>query len=150
MPREAAVRLMVGKGRAPCPALRATHRLSYLFGLMVVAAIGGPLACSSAPRPNARDVADANDTGRTLNPRSDMERALLGQVATLPTGAPRQLGGVLVRAERPYPAASGRTCRVLTITSDSLRPPSSRLACSDGSRWFFVPNVFGTDSEGSE
>lgn len=105
------------------------------------------LACSSAPTPSARDVVDANDTGRTLAGNNDTERALLARVGKLPSGNAQQIGGASVVAQPPYVAASGRTCRALLIAAAPARPAQHRLACSNGESWFFVPDVFGSSGE---
>jgi hypothetical protein len=99
-------------------------------------------ACSAKPVASARDVADANDTGRTLSPKTANERLLLEQLSQLPTGRPRRIGDVSVVADAPYNAASGHTCRFLQLTSSRAATPDHRLACTDGRGWFFVPDVF--------
>jgi hypothetical protein len=91
---------------------------------------------------NPRDVADANDTGGTLPAEDDVDRAVLRELAQLPSGSPRQFGSKSVVAEAPYTAASGRSCRALHFTT-TARASVSRLACNDGKSWFFVPDVFG-------
>lgn len=100
------------------------------------------IGCSSPPQTSPRDAADANDTGRRLAPNGAGERELLGQVPSLPSNAPRHIGHTTVVAEAPYQAASGRTCRALTVTSEQKAQSALRLACSDGKTWFFVPDVF--------
>ena len=112
---------------------------SYRRGVLITL---GLVACSSGPVPSPRDVADANDVGRTLYGKSADERALLVEVPSLPSGTPRRVGGATVVADAAYAAASGRACRVLHITEASTKV-MSRLACSDGKSWFFVPDVFG-------
>jgi hypothetical protein len=97
-------------------------------------------ACSPRPETSARDAADANDTGRVIAPSSESERALIQQLATLPSGVKRTVGDAVVTADAPYEAASGRTCRQVSISSPRKR--MRRLACSDGKAWFFVPDVF--------
>jgi hypothetical protein len=111
-----------------------------------MAALGGTLACGSVPPPSARDVADANDTGRAVSANSESESAVLRRVGTLPTGSPERVGDLVVNAERPYPAASGRTCRALSVSAASGKSSKPLLACSDGKSWFFVPDVFGATS----
>jgi hypothetical protein len=101
------------------------------------------LACSSTPRASARDVADANDTGRLLDGKTASDRAVLAQLSVLPSGTPQRIGNALVVAEAPYSAASGRSCRALHLTPAQAKSASNRLACSDGKSWFFVPNVLG-------
>lgn len=114
-------------------------RLSWLLGVALLA------ACSSRPVLSARDASDANDTGATLGAKSEGERELLKEAASLPSGAPRRVGGATVVAEAPYAAASGRTCRALHVTLREHQA-SQRLACTDGRAWFFVPDVFGASS----
>jgi hypothetical protein len=70
---------------------------------------------------------------------------LLGHVAALPSGRQQRVAGFVVQADAPYAAASGRTCRTLTIEQAGATPARNRVACTDGKRWFFVPNVFGLD-----
>jgi hypothetical protein len=96
---------------------------------------------------SARDAADANDTGRKLEAKGESERALLTQLATFPTGTARRVGDLSVRAEAPYPAASGRTCRELHISSGQAGTQRERLACTDGRSWFFVPDVLARGKE---
>ncbi len=116
------------------------RRLSILLLLLA-------LACSSAPRLSARDVADANDTGRALAAKSDDERGVLGRLAVLPSGKHERVGGATVMAEAPYTAASGRTCRALRLTQAPTQAARRRLACSDGKAWFFVPDVFEAEND---
>lgn len=99
--------------------------------------------CSSHALPSARDAADASDTGGTVAASSPDERTLLEHIASLPSGAPKQLGDTSVVAERPYDAASGRTCRAVELRSSHVGPTLHRLACAQGKSWVFVPDVFG-------
>jgi hypothetical protein len=106
------------------------------------------IACSSRPMTSARDVADANDTGRTVNASSAAERAVLAVLSSLPSGSPKVVSGLTVLAQAPYSAASGRTCRALNVRPEGTDKASARLACSnDGKSWFFVPAVLA--GEGS-
>lgn len=102
-------------------------------------------ACAAQPQPSPRDVADANDTGGRLAPNGDAERTLLLQLAKLPSGTPRRVSDATVVAEPAYQAASGQTCRALHVTQGNASA-RHRLACSDGKSWFFVPDVFGSNS----
>jgi hypothetical protein len=101
------------------------------------------LSGCSRPAVEARAAADANDTGATLGPRNDVERAVLKAVSSLPTGAPSRVGGATVVAEAAYTAASGRTCRSLSISNPPVGQSVHRLACANGGSWFFAPDVFG-------
>jgi hypothetical protein len=99
-------------------------------------------ACSGPPAASARDVADANDTGRTLSPQTANERQLLQQLSQLPNGKAQRIGDTNVIADAPYSAASGHTCRAVQLTGGPKRTADHRLACTDGHAWFFVPDVF--------
>jgi hypothetical protein len=101
--------------------------------------------CASARGGEARDLADANDTGSTLGARSASERVMLTAVSGLPSGQPREVAGTTVVAEPAYAAASGRTCRALSLNPRKPGKASHRLACTIGGAWFFVPDVFGGD-----
>lgn len=123
---------------------RATERRWSALLLLLL-----PLACSSVRQPTARDVADANDTGRSVPAVSATERQILDRVAALPSGTSTRIGDATVNAEAPYAAASARSCRALSITSSATRQPVHRVACNDGRAWFFVPDIFGTTGTGS-
>lgn len=112
----------------------------------IVAVVAGVAACAAAPQPSAREVADANDTGQALTAKSEQERAVLREAASLPSGVARRISGTNVLAEAPYVAASGRTCRALQL-SEHASQAIHRLACSDGKAWFFVPDVFGSNED---
>ena len=114
-----------------------------LLGALVLASV---LACSSAPAPSARDVADANDSGRTLVAQTASERELLKRVARLPNNGSQRVGTLAVVAEPTYQAASGRQCRALHITAAAGQAMTHRLACTGGGSWVFVPDVFGSQT----
>lgn len=99
------------------------------------------LGCASARPATATDLANANDTGSALSGRNDAERDVLRALPSLPSGTERNVSGITVTAEPAYVAASGKTCRALTLGSGQ-KSPVSRLACSEGQAWFFVPGVF--------
>lgn len=83
------------------------------------------------PRPSAVEPAD------------DVERTILLQLPALAPGQPATIESAIVTAEAPYPAASGRTCRSLTVTR-TYDVARSRLACIEDGEWFFVPQIFQT------
>ena len=117
------------------------HRWRAACALLTVAVA---VACGPAqPPPNDPAVLDANDRGSTVAPTSDAERQLLAQLGKLPAGKKTQIGALTVVAHKPYYAASGRTCRSVDVTSAANpKQNGARLACTNGSEWFFVPNVF--------
>lgn len=93
---------------------------------VLVAACGG-----SDPSPRA--------TGTKVAPKSDVEREALIGLDDLREGEARSIAGVEIRAEPPYAAASGTVCRWLTMKSATVE--SRRLACKDGTSWFYAPDV---------
>lgn len=123
---------------------RATERHWSSLPLLLL-----PLACSPTRQPTARDVADANDTGRTVPAVSETERQVLSRVGNLPSGIATQIGDASVNAEAPYAAASARSCRALHITLSASRQTLHRVACKEGASWFFVPDIFDTQGAGS-
>lgn len=100
------------------------------------------VSCAGRPSVTARDAAEANDTGAAIRGQTDDERALLAQLPRLPTGKPQRVQGLSVVADEPYEAASGRRCRPLHVQAAGAAHGAPRLACSDGTSWFFVPDVF--------
>jgi hypothetical protein len=50
------------------------------------------------------------------------------------------MGDTTVVADGAYTAASGRTCRALTMGTAGKN--ARRLACHNGGSWYFVPDVF--------
>ena len=123
---------------------RATERRWSALLLLLL-----PLACSSVRQPTARDVADANDTGRAVPAVSATERQVLSRVAGLPSGIATRIGDATVNAEAPYAAASARSCRALHITLSTSQQTLDRVACNDGRVWFFVPDIFGAPGANS-
>lgn len=80
----------------------------------------------------------------TIEPADEVEREILQRLPTLTPEQPVTIDGAIVSAAAPYHAASGRTCRSLTITNAD-RSARSRLACREDAAWFFVPQVFRAD-----
>ncbi len=101
------------------------------------------VSCSSSHRPEPRDPSYASlvEPG-TREPSDDVERAILARLGELEPGAEEHIDGQVVVAGAPYAAASGRTCRTVTIRpSAQAAKPSSRLACLVEDVWAFVPDV---------
>ena len=116
----------------------------HLRSLSVLSVTAAAVACGGAQLPpDDPAVLDANDRGSTVAPTSDAERQLLAQLGELPAGKQHRIGSLTVVAQKPYNAASGRTCRSVNVTNATNKNQSGpRLACTDGAEWFFVPNVF--------
>lgn len=106
--------------------------------MLVLAGLG----CSSRPSATPRDIADATDTGGTVRAKSGLEQAVLAAAPTMPSDLPRQIGEATVVAEPAYAAASGRTCRSVSVRPSAKLESSRHLVCNDGATWFFAPDVF--------
>lgn len=74
-------------------------------------------------------------------PANESEKRLLAELPMMAPSSLQRIGEQAVIVDAPYTAASGRTCRTVHVTQ-GVRRESTRLACSDGTRWFFVPEVF--------
>jgi hypothetical protein len=93
----------------------------------------------------SQPVAEPGPAGpTTIEPANEIEREILQRLSALAPEQPATIQGAIVSAAAPYHAASGRTCRFLTITSAD-RSSGSRLACREDAEWFFVPPVFQAD-----
>lgn len=82
----------------------------------------------------------ATESGGRHEPQTDEERKLLARVRVLPTNVKEKVGSRTVSAAQAYHAASGYSCRNVTIEEGGER--TQRLACGDESGWFFVPDIY--------
>lgn len=110
-------------------------------GVKAIAALValGVVACGSA------EIVPESPGGR-VDAADDAERQLLAEAERLPAGKKTTVAGMTVIADEPYHAASGNTCRWLSISAGD-GPGARRLACSDGAGWFFAPDVLGPPIE---
>jgi len=101
------------------------------------------IACSSGNRAKPLDPSYASLVEpATREPSDDVERAILRRLGQLAPNAEESIDGQVVTAGPPYAAASGRTCRMVTIRPAKQSEPSrSRLACLVDEVWSFVPEV---------
>ena len=115
-------------------------------GRTILALVAAALAvgCGPGPRPPADPAYAELVEPRTERPASDFERALLGALPDLAPEEPATVGGRRVVAGRRYLAASGRTCRELSV--DAPAGDRQRLACIIDGAWAFVPAVLAPDS----
>ncbi|HEU5076601.1 MAG TPA: DVU3141 family protein [Polyangiaceae bacterium] len=106
------------------------------------------IACGSTnSNVNAEEPSPILGDG-TAEAASPAEAKVLERLDQLPVAEARPVDTLSVVADAPYAAASGKTCRRLTLTP--LEPPKTsrtRLACKDGDRWAFVPSVFLVPTE---
>ncbi|MFW5740714.1 MAG: hypothetical protein ACOC1F_10165 [Myxococcota bacterium] len=114
---------------------------------LVVCAAAGLMACRSTGAAAYSPEHSSQYTGNKIDPASDEEAALLRKVQGLVTGEQQVVGDLLVVADAPYFAASGRTCRALLIKRKGNRDDAiTRLACEDDGVWFFAPRVMRPDA----
>jgi hypothetical protein len=113
--------------------------------LAIVTAGALALACGPAPGPAHPDVEyEALASPSARPPASEVERAILVHLGDLDTGNTAQLEGRTVVIGPPYAAASGRSCRRITIGGGSAADaPQHVLACLIAGAWSFVPAVVG-------
>lgn len=109
---------------------------------------GVMLGCASANQ----DVAPGEPTSfvgdGTAEAASPAEAKVLAQLGQLPPAQERTVDNLSVTADPPYTAASGKTCRRLTLKPlKSPKTSRTRLACRNGERWAFVPSVFLAPTE---
>lgn len=91
---------------------------------------------------DARHPEDAVETesGGRHEPQSAAERKLLERLAHLPEGVKEKVDDQTMSASGKYHAASGYSCRAVTLEKGGER--SVRLACGDKRGWFFVPDIY--------
>jgi hypothetical protein len=110
-----------------------------LFNLVCIVMLG----CGTANQDvRAEEPSTAIGDG-TAEAASPAEAKVLEGLDRLPAAKATTVDNLSVVADPPYAAASGKTCRRLTLTS--LRPPkatSTRLACRNARGWGFVPSVY--------
>jgi hypothetical protein len=112
------------------------------------------LGCGSASQNLAADGPTPLLGSGKAEAASPAEAKVLAQLEGLPAAKAQKVDTLSVVADAPYVAASGKTCRRLTLTP--LEPPKTsrtRLACKDvgqhdgASAWGFVPSVFSAPME---
>jgi hypothetical protein len=116
--------------------------ITFGLGCLMATACGG-----DRQEPRAQSGGPVLGDG-TAEPASPSELKVLAALDELAPGQPRAIGDLSVVADAPYHAASGRTCRGVTLTS-TLPPKHSRtrLACKHGQQWQFAPSVFLAPSD---
>ena len=119
-------------------------RAAVLFSLVCGVMIG----CASTKQDVAPEEPTSIMGDGTAEAASPAEAKVLAELERLPPAQERTIDSLSVVADAPYAAASGKTCRRLTMTS--RKPPKTsrtRLACRNGDSWGFVPSVFLAPTE---
>lgn len=105
------------------------HGTTITLCLLALALSG----CATTKPAPTRMLAVPAAGARVVAPRDAAEAAVLQELPSLaPESVPMRAGQA--QAGAVYLAASGRTCRSLTLAG------AAKVACRDDERWFFVPN----------
>ncbi len=108
----------------------------WLLATFIVLATG----CGSSPPPvNDPDYRALTQPG-TEPAESEVDKAVLQAIDGMAVDAPTPLAGRTVTAGAKYAAASGRICRTVSVSGESV----ARLVCEIGGTWAFVPDVVAT------
>lgn len=122
--------------------VRARPQLLVIVVCIVMSGCGSTSSNASADTPSPV-LGDG-----TAEAASPAEAKVLARLDQFPVAEARSVDTISVVADAPYAAASGKTCRRLTLTPST--PPKTsrtRLACKDADRWGFVPSVFLAPTE---
>ncbi len=105
-------------------------------------AITGFAACGTTSKPVKPDPSYKLLTQPgTRAPADDLEKAILAQLKQLAPDKEANINGRVVVAGAPYAAASGRTCRAVSVRANGPAAARDHLACRIGNGWAFVPDV---------
>lgn len=101
--------------------------------------------CASGPEPTEQDIWHESGLRPGQVPAATPgEREVLARMAEIPAGQAVTLAGQVFIVDEPYHAASGRTCRSVTIrAAREAGGTDVRLACAEDGGWVFVPDPFG-------
>jgi len=90
--------------------------------------------------PAAQDQADSTVAG-------GKDAELIALIAGMQTGESYAIDGMTVESGQAFTAASGRLCKYITLRSmDGTGKARSRLACQDGTNWFFATDIFSSEA----
>ena len=115
-----------------------------LFSLLLLAS-----GCTLNPvqpeqPPAVPDQADGTDAGNTA---AGKDAELIALVAGMQAGESYVIDGMMVESGWTFAAASGRLCKYITLRNlDDQDISSSRLACLDGTNWFFATDIFSSEA----
>ncbi|MFW6067625.1 MAG: DVU3141 family protein [Myxococcota bacterium] len=119
-----------------------THRC-LAWGGSVVAILLAGAGCASSPPTDHEIWHESGLRPGRMPPDTPGERELLARLPQVPVNEPVNLGGQVFVADEPYHAASGRTCRPVTVRSAAGDARARvKLACEERGSWVFVPDPF--------
>ena len=101
--------------------------------------------CALNPVQPEQSPAAQNQHDSTVAAGKDAE--LLALVAGMQAGESYVFDGMMVESGWTFAAASGRLCKYITLRNpDDQNISSSRLACQDGTSWFFATDIFSSEA----
>jgi hypothetical protein len=120
----------------------ARHTLNPVCGtlsllLLLTGCALHPMPPSAAPAPADYTAAHEKITGK--------DAGIAALIADMRAGDTKTIDGRTVTAGLIYDAASGRPCKTITlIDATNQAAGQTRLACKNGTRWFFVVDIFSS------
>jgi hypothetical protein len=92
--------------------------------------------------PTTPSQTDSSITGEKT---AGKDAGLITLVAGMQAGEHIDFHGKTVESGQAFSAASGRLCKYITLRNmDAPDNTYSRLACQDGSNWFFATDIFSS------
>lgn len=121
---------------------------SRLGVVAVLACVLWGAGCGGAPEPREQDIWHRSQLRPGRVPAETKgEQELLARLGDVPTGEPVTVAGQVFVVDAPYAAASGRTCRSITVRGpEGEGQPEVKLACDGPGGWELVPDPFAQDA----
>ncbi len=120
----------------------ATRHL-LMFSLLAGAALW---ACGSTAHTPGDGSYAASVAPGTRAPADALEQTILEKLPKLTAGMSETIDGHSVTVGESYDAASGRTCKKISISGPRQ---AQSLACLMPKGWAYVPQVLGAESSGT-
>jgi hypothetical protein len=117
--------------------------VSLAYCLLLLLATG----CTLNPVKPDQPPTTPNQTNGTVTAGKDA--GLITLVAGMQAGEQINFDGKTVESGQYFSAASGRLCKYITLRNmDAPENTHSRLACQDGTNWFFATDIFSSKAWG--
>jgi hypothetical protein len=117
--------------------------VSLAYCLLLLLATG----CTLNPVKPDQPPTTPNQTNGTVTAGKDA--GLITLVAGMQAGEQINFDGKTVESGQYFSAASGRLCKYITLRNmDVPDNTRSRLACQDGTNWFFATDIFSSKAWG--